>query len=260
MKHSWCQRSWMMAALLAACTSVGRAMSVSPPRTEIRVPPGGKSTAVITITNTHPEAYDVEVSEKPWFVYPDNRGIPVDAWLKLPFVRHFRLKPGQSRGVKITVHCPTSATGELMGMVSFAYQASKESIVTPMISTAVYLEIIGTEKNTGDVLAFGAGIRDGKLQVGVKIKATGNVRLRPSGRIYLLDEQGQRMADYVVGEATPIFPGSVKEYEGKGPTTVPPAGRYRLSADLTSGTLHLQSETGLVIESSGTVKMEAAKP
>jgi hypothetical protein len=217
---------------------------------------------VITITNTHPEAYDVEVSEKPWFVYPDNRHIQVEEWLKLPFRRHFRLKPGQSREVKITLRCPKTATGELMGMVSFSYQGTKECMITPMISTAVYLEIKGTENNAGEILALGAGTRNGRFQVGAQIKATGNVRIHPAGRVYLVNDQGQNLAEYTIAEGTPMFPGTTRDYEGKGPDTVPPAGHYHLRAALASGTLQLNADSGLTVGAHGEVQMdkEATKP
>ena len=218
MNISWCRQTWMMAAILAACTSAGLAMSVSPARTEVRAPPGGETTAVITITNTHPEVYDVEVSEKPWFIYPNNRQIQVEEWLKLPFRKHFRLKPGQSRNVKITLRCPTQATGELMGMVSFAYQGIKQSMITPMISTAVYLEIIGTENNAGEILALGAGTRNGRFQVGVQMKATGNVRIHPAGWVYLANDQGQNLAEYIIAEGSPMFPGATRIMRGKART------------------------------------------
>jgi hypothetical protein len=235
-------------------------MSVSPARTEVRLTPGAEGSAVITIANTHPEAYDVDVSEKLWFVSPENKNIPLDSWLKLPFRTHFRLKPGQTRDVKITLRCPKTAKGELMGMVSFAYQGIKKSMVTPMISTAVYLEVIGTEINTGELLALGAGTHNGRFQVGAQIKATGNVRLRPSGRVYLVNDQGQNVAEYIVADTAPVFPGTIKDYEGKGPEQVPPAGHYRLTASLTSGTLQLRAERSLVIGVNGDVQAEVTKP
>jgi hypothetical protein len=246
----------MIAAILTAGTSAGLAMSVSPARTEVRVPPGGTVTAVITITNTHSEAYDVELSEKPWFIYPETRAIQVEVWLKLPFRRHFRLKAGQSRDVKVTLRCPKTATGELMGMVSFTYQGTQKSMVTPMISTAVYLEVKGTEKNQAEILALGAGAKNGRFQVGAQIKATGNVRLRPSGRMHLLNDQGQYVAEYIVAETAPLFPGTIKDYEGRGPDQIPPAGHYRLTADLDSGTLHLKAERGLTVGTRGEVQMD----
>src|SRR5882724_7982888 len=177
--------------LLAMAPPPARALSVAPARTEVSLAPGAVTHAVITVTNPHPEAYNVELSEKPWFIYPDNKQIQVEDWLHLPGSKSFRLKPGKSRDVKITISCPKDAVGELMGMVSFTYLGDTPSMITPMISTAVYLDVTGTEKFAGEIVALGAGTRNGKFQVGAQIKATGNVRLHPIGTIRLLDAKGQ---------------------------------------------------------------------
>jgi hypothetical protein len=249
----------MAAGVLIAMAARAWALSVSPARTEIRLPPGGKATAIITVTNPHAEPYNVELSEKPWFIYPENRKIQVADWLKLPWRKHFRLNPGKSRDVKITVRCPKEATGELMGMVSFAYQGMKISMITPMISTAVYLDVIGTEKVIGEIVNLGAGTQNGKFQVGARIKATGNVRLHPAGRVRLMNDQGQMVSEYIVAEASPIFPGMTRDYAGKGPDNPPPAGHYILFADLNSGTLELKADQGILVKANGDVEMDVTK-
>src|SRR5207302_6241708 len=165
----------------------------------------------------------------------------------------FRLKPGERGDVKITIACPKEAVGELMGMVSVAYQGATPGIIAPMISTAVYLEVKGTEKNNGEIVALGAGTRNGRFQVGAQIKATGNVRLRPTGTIRLLNGQGQVVSIYTVAEASPLFPGTIRDYPGIGPDKAPPAGRYTLSADLHSGTLALNAEHALIVKGNGDI-------
>src|SRR4051794_6516976 len=101
MRLSWTKFPWMLVALLAAGASVSRAISVGPTHTDVRLPPGGESIAVFTVTNTHPEAVDVDLSEKPWFIYPENSQIRVEEWLKLPYKKHFRMKAGEKREVKV---------------------------------------------------------------------------------------------------------------------------------------------------------------
>ena len=247
--------------LLAASAPSAWALSVSPARTELRLAPGGQTKAVIAVTNPNAEAYDVEVSEKPWFVLPENKKIEVSSWLLLPSKQHFRLKAGKSRDVKITVQCPKDAVGELMAMVSFAYQALTPSMITPMISTAVYLDVAGTEKSAGEITMLGAGTRNGRFQVGAQVKATGNVRLRPTGTIQVIGEQGQVVSEYVIPEANPIFPGSGRDCAGRGPDNPPPAGRYTLAATIRSGSLELKADRGMSIKANGDVEMdkEAAK-
>lgn len=246
----------MATGMVVAFISCAWAISVSPPRTEVRVPPGGKTTIVMTVTNTHDEPYDVEVSEKPWFIYPDNKAIRVEAWLELPRRKKFRLKAGKSREVKLTIHCPKEAVGELMGMASFTYQGLKPGMITPMISTAIYLEVEGTEKNTGEIVSLGAGTRNGQFQVGARVKATGNIRVRPTGSILLVDDKGQGMGDYFVPEGSPIFPGATLDCAARGPGTPPLNGHYILSATIRSGTLVMRKEQKIRVKLNGDVELE----
>jgi hypothetical protein len=258
-KRSFIVAAGVPALLFAVPAPALWAISVSPPRTEVSLAPGAVAKAVMTVTNPHAEAYDVELSEKPWFIYPDNKQIHVEDWLILPGQKQFRLKPGKSREVAITIRCPKEAVGELMGMVSFTYQGLQPSMITPMISTAVYLEVKGTERNAGEIVAIGAGTRNSRFQVGAQIKDTGNVRLRPTGTILLTDDQGKTVASYTITETTPIFPGVAKDCLASGPDNPPPAGHYRLSANIQSGTFAVQAERGLLVKANGDVEMDAPK-
>jgi hypothetical protein len=245
--------------LLAASAPPVWALSVAPARTEVRLAPGAVTKAVITVTNPHAEAYDVELSEKPWFDYPDNKQIRVEDWLHLPGTKRFRLKPGKSRDVEITIACPKDAVGELMGMVSFTYKGMQPSMITPMISTAVYLDVIGTERIAGEIMALGAGTRNGRFQVGAQIKATGNVRLRPSGTVRLLNDQWQPVFVYTLVEGNPIFPGTVRDYPASGPDAPPATGHYSLSAEIHSGSLELKADQGIFVKPNGDVEMDRKK-
>ncbi len=259
MKSAYFKTAGTSIWLMAIWTCAAWALSVAPVRTEVSLLPGAVTKAVITVTNPHAEPYDVELSEKPWFIYPENKQIQVDQWLHLPDPKEFRLKAGKSRDVKVTISCPKDAVGELMGMVSFAYHGMQPSMITPMISTAIYLRVTGTEKNTGEIVALGAGTRNGRFQVGTQIKATGNVRLRPNGSIRLLDQEGKEVALYTVTEGNPIFPGSLRDYGATGPDKAPPPGRYKLSADISSGTYEMKNETEILVKANGDVEMVAKK-
>lgn len=241
---------------IALSVSHAWALSVAPARTDARLDPGAKTIVVLTVSNPHTNKQDVELTSKPWFKYPDNTQIQVSDWLILPRKTRFSIKPGKSRDVEITLKCPKDAVGELMGMVSFSSQEEKGSMLTSMVSAPIYLRVIGTEKNTGELVALGAGTRQGVFQIGAQVKATGNVRLRPVGTISLIDANGALIADYLVPEATPIFPSQTHDCPAQGPAAAPPAGRYTLKAHLTSGSLELNGESHIVVKANGEVSLE----
>lgn len=256
MKRAFLHRAGALSWLIATAMPCAWALSVSPARTDVRLDPGGVTQVTLTVTNPHPNALDVELTSKPWFKYPDNPSLRVEDWLKLPKKTRFKLKSGKSRDVVVTLQCPKDAVGELMGMVSFASQEDKGSMLTSMISSPIYLRVIGTEQNTGELVALGAGTRQGVFQVGAQVKATGNVRLRPVGTIQLIDAKGTVLNDYVVPEATPIFPSQTHDCAGQGPAIPPPAGRYTLKANLVSGSLILTGERHIVVKATGEVEVE----
>jgi hypothetical protein len=124
------------------------------------------------------------------------------------------MTPGEKRQVQVRVVCPKDLKGETMGMVSFSYTGASTEMITPMISVSVYLRAEGTERNEGQIVDLGAGIRDRRILIAAQVKATGNVRLRPSGRIRLAKEDGEMIADYSISEGNPIFPGEKKDLWG----------------------------------------------
>jgi hypothetical protein len=256
MKRAFITSAGSSIGFITLWTACAWALSVSPARTDVRLDPGTVTRVVLTVTNTTSEKRVVKLSSKPWFKYPDNINLRVEDWLKLPKKKQFSLKPGKSKDVTVELQCPKDAVGELMGMVSFASQPDKESMLTSMVSAPIYLRVIGTEKNTGELLAVGAGTRKGVFQVGAQIKATGNVRLRPVGIIQLVDAQGAAVADYVMPEATPIFPGQAMDCLANGPAAPPPAGRYVLKANLKSGSLDLSGERRIRVQPNGDVELE----
>src|SRR5437867_2555418 len=81
--------------------------------------------------------------------------------------------------------CARGAEGDLVGMVSFRYPGDELSTVTPMISVSVYLTVAGTEHRAGQINEVVVRRYPAGLLIGADVKATGNVHLRPSGRVIL---------------------------------------------------------------------------
>jgi hypothetical protein len=92
--------------LLAGITFPGRAMVITPARTEIHLAPGKSIKAVLTATNDDKVEVQVDLSTKDWFVLDANKALTVDKWIKIHGPMLFYLKPGLSRKVKLTVSCP----------------------------------------------------------------------------------------------------------------------------------------------------------
>jgi len=236
-----------------------QALTVSPGRTEIRLAPGEKMKMRLSAVNDSKEELQVTVSKKDWFVLDANKAWGVDQWMKINGPERFTLKPGQKREIPVTVTCPRGAQGELVGMASFLYQTLSPTMVTPVISVSIYLEVAGTEKVAGEITEVGVRRWQERLQAAVAVKATGTVHLRPTGEILLKDSDGRPVARFPVPEASPAYPGRVQGYLAQVPPdfTLAP-GRYRAEAHLNYRDLALSAARDFVVSAKGQIQMTSA--
>ena len=236
------------------------ALVVSPARTEIMLAPGKSTKAILTATNDDKEEIQVDLSKKDWFVPTQNKAWSVKDWMELHGPSRFYLKPGESQKVEVTVTCPKQMTGEMVGMASFLYQTEHQGMVTPMISVSLYLTAAGTEKLSGQVEDMMVRKYNNQVSVGAKIRCTGNIHLRPSGRLVLTDSKGTEVGQVSVVEGQPTYPGTENIYGGMLPAGVTlPAGSYSARTDMKYRDVDLQLVQNFQVKPDGQIEMEALK-
>lgn len=254
------QTKWLSIVLLAGWACPAWALVVSPARTEIHLAPGAKMRVELTATNDDKVKVHVDVSKKDWFIPEANKIWTVGRWLDVRGPGNFDLKPGQSRKVDVDVTCPKDMSGEVVAMVSFTYKTDHQSMVTPMISVSMYLMAAGSETRSGEVEDIIVRRYQDQLSLSAKVKSTGNVHLRPSGRIVVLDTKGAEVAALPVAEGQPAYPGTVSLYAGSVPVTpklVP--GTYIAKVELTYQDVKLQSTKEFTVLPDGQVQMGPIK-
>jgi hypothetical protein len=217
----------------AGLVQTGWCLTITPGRTEIRLAPGATTKMVFTATNESSEKVQIALSKKDWFVLDANKALPVDKWLTLKGPTYFWLKPGETRLVPVKVKCPKNAQGELVGMVSFAYQGETVSMITSVISVSVYVAAIGTEKVAGTISEIAVRRYQSTLQVAVGVKSSGNVHLRPTGTMTLSDAAGKQVASIAIKQGDPAYPGRERGYFGEDSQLKLGPGHYHAKADLT---------------------------
>jgi hypothetical protein len=245
--------------LFAAMAFPAHALTISPGRTEVRLSPGHQMEAVLKATNDSPDKVHVSLSTKDWGpMLEENKAnkLTVDTWLSLQGAKEFDLKPGETREVKLKVKCPETALGELVGMVSFLYVTDTPSMMTPIISVAVYMEAVGTEKVAGELQKVVVQVWQNQFQAAVSIKSTGNVHLRPTGTIAVLDKKGKELHKFPIKEGGPAYPGKDQGYFGIIPADFKlPKGKYKAVADLQYRGLLFQGEQRFKVLKDGQVQM-----
>jgi len=236
------------------------ALVVSPSRTEVELTPGASTQIVLTATNDDKVEVQVDVSKKDWFIPAMNKVWTVDRWLDVHGPAQFVLKPGESRTIEATVTCPKELSGEVVAMTSFLYRAEKPMNVTPMISVSVYLMAAGSAQRSGALEDIVVRLWKGQVNVTAKVKATGNVHLRPSGYLAVQDRHGKELARMLVSEGQPTYPGSEALYFGTSASDVKwLPGSYIAVADLAYKDVKLEGRKAFKILRDGQVQMDHKK-
>jgi hypothetical protein len=231
------------------------ALTITPGRTYVRLLPGEHANAVISAHNETTDRIQVELSKKDWFVLPDNKALTVKDWLELKGPTYFWLKPGERRDVTVKVKCPKKAVGELVGMVSFAYQGESVSMVTPMISVSVYTTAVGTERLSGFIKDLAVRRWQDRTQVAIGLISNGNIHLRPTGHVLITDSKGKTAANFTIKEGDPVYPGQERAYFGEDMSLKLAPGRYNATVSLTYKDLVLGASKELEVKADGSIQM-----
>jgi hypothetical protein len=250
--------SFLMAALLAlGGLKEAYALSITPGRTEVHLMPGQTTDMVFVVKNDHPEKLNIDVSVKNWFLYKANSAVNIEQWLKIHGKTSFTLKPGKERKVPVTISCPPKAEGVMVGMTSFTFRTEAPGMITPRISASIYLSVDGTQHAAGDIKQLAARIWQKTLTVGAEVRDTGNVHLRPSGTMTVLDDKGGEAALFRVSEGDPVYPGQIRSYSGirQGEVKLLAPGHYVLKAHLMSGDVVMTSERAFQIFEGDKIQM-----
>lgn len=210
-----------------------QALHVSPSYQFLQVKPGEKVKSKFLVTNNDTSTQTITVSSKDWFILDDNKKISVDQWILFNKNKSITLKPGQSKEVEFSVKAPKEAVGELVGMLSFAVVPNEHSMVNQVMSVAVYGAIEGTENFKAELAGIMLSPSTGTLRVGVSVENKGNVHVRPTGIVKILDSTGKIYANIILEQGRPAYPGRKESYYGNASGVVLSSGSYVVNVALT---------------------------
>ncbi len=207
------------------------ALSVTPSLQNFELKAGDSTEGEVLVANTEEEEISVRPTTKTWFLLPDNQKIKIDDWLQIPSAE-FSLKPGESKKLRIKVHAPKKAVGELVGMLSFHTKSPTRTTVEFVLSAAVYLAVSGTEKISGNIDAMMVTPSTDAVNAGVLLRNTGNVHLRPAGILEILNSKDQIVANVELERGQPTYPGNQRPYLGVVKDLRLPPGKYYAQIEL----------------------------
>ena len=198
------------------------------------------------VSNNKQEAVTVNCTLKD--AWTEATGIPSPGhseWLSLSMRKNMTLKPGSVKPVKYKIKVPRDAAGEMMAMMSFNIATHSDPAGNPVPfrvemkhGIPLYVIVKGTEKaeaQTGNLNAhFVREVSTGPIEFFVKLKNTGNVHVRPSGKFAIYSE-GIEKDSFELEHGWPIYPGESHNYFAKTNVTGWKAGNYEVRFRVAAG-------------------------
>jgi len=199
---------FVFALLFFACAYASAdGLAVSPSRIDILIERNSKAESAFSVTNAYNYAIEVDVTTYDWNTYKGNGSLDVSSWMKIPQT-HIALEPGETKQVPFTVETSNTMVGSVSCQVSFATRSQGGGFILK-ISNPVYLVIRGTEKVSFAVSNVAVQGGDGKdIVFSVFLKNSGNVHVRPSGKMTVYDSKKKDVYTTDIPEIYPSYAGT----------------------------------------------------
>jgi hypothetical protein len=182
-----------------------------------------------------------------------HRNAPGPPWLEVSPAEVY-LGPGEETSVAFRAILPDGLEGEEIAMVFF--QEGGSAMIQGRIGTAFYVMGRGTlrpEISLEQIRVVDDG--RGGNRFFLQLVNPGNVHLRPSGTLELVDSGGTTVASARLPEGMPVLPNGRERYVSESLDRVPPPGDYQARWTIQSGRIEnmpapvLRGETSVRIES-----------
>lgn len=264
----------------ASAQSAGNGFVVSPVRSEQTIETGKSETVTLSVENvtgvkTTAKAIvnDFEASQnengQPRIILDETKSAPSNSFKSLVgTIPSVDLNPGEKKNIPVKISVPNNASaGGYYGAIRFIADAKegtdKNVALSASVGTIFLVKVPGTLTESLQLVEFTAAkngsagrffINSGEMTVVTRLKNTGNIHVKPFGRIQLTDRSGKIIEEYELNNTEPranILPNSTRKFEDKLKNTKW-VGKYKLTANIgygTSGSLITTSTSFWVIPS-----------
>lgn len=224
-------KAFVAFAVFSAVSAASAAgISISPLKFELNVPSGQQTSGTVKVSNDTGKAITLYTSREdfvagddsgtPSFVKPQNQGSDVYSlanWITIED-KNLTLAQGETREIRFTVKVPSNAEpGGHYGAIFFAPAPDKAQVaVVQRLGALVLVEVPGEAKVSGNFESFDVGSASGSkfeaksefstfpISFSTRFKNDGNVHLKPTGKIELVDESGEVLKN--VGKESIVSP------------------------------------------------------
>jgi hypothetical protein len=241
-----------------AQNKVANGFRVSPVRSEYTIEKGKNQTMSITVENltdlatvAKPIVNDFVASDKedgePLLILDDKATAPKNSFKSLVGpIGDISLGPKQKKDVTVNIAVPSGAnSGGYYGAIRFAPTITGDQSnvgLTASVGTIVLITVPGNLVEKLDLLSLSAGQGDkaksfftaGDVSVITRLKNTGDIHVKPFGKVQVKDMFGRTVKAYEFNATDPranILPGSTRKFVDALPKRAW-FGRYTISANL----------------------------
>ncbi len=239
--------SLLLMGMLGTSTSAFAGLSVTPGIIEMIASPGSEASGTCKIKNMGKEVTRVSIEPENWKqgLKGMRRG-DVKDWLSLKPLA-LELKPGEEGSVTYQVRVPDDASGEYTAQIFCSEQAGGGSTeIHARVGIILYVAVRDTIRLEAEIshASLSAG-RDGNQSVliaQVSVKNTGNVHIRPTGKMQIYDPQGKFVEAIVLKTGWGILPEETYTYQGTARMAGLKPGKYKAVATVDYGKLFKQDK------------------
>jgi len=205
-------------SISAQTATIEQSIEISPPSLELEVNPGQTTTITTKVRNKGNIAYEmtpriedftasgeegqVELIDKgPW---------AISSWSDIT-PKSFTLDPKQEQDVQVTINVPPqNIGGGKYGAIVFSVQgkaSANTAAVNQEIASLFLLRVSGPVQESLQAVDFTAPsfIEFGPVPLSLRLQNTGNVHVRTTGVISIMNMLGKKVADLVI-PPTNVFP------------------------------------------------------
>lgn len=225
--------------MLAVSLSAGSPLAgigLNPAVTEIVIPAGVPSEGRVAVKNSFNEEIAFEVQTENWLrrrgVETPGAEIEPEDWLSVE-TPVFSIRPGEIKDVRYTATIPEGTEGELVAMLFFAPAPEEGGIsVRSRFGAIIYAAAEGTL----DVSCKAESLRYTGSGLRVTVRNTGNVHLRPDGKVIVTNPQGD-VSTFSLQSGWSLFPGQARHFTAVTEEELP-EGEYTAQAVIEYGMLY----------------------
>lgn len=241
----------------------GNGFVVSPVRSELTLAPGKSETVTLTVENAtgattvaKPIVNDFEPSGdesgQPRILL-DDKAAPTNSFKSLVgTLPSLELAPGQKKSMDVKITVPgTAGAGGYYGAIRFVSDNGstndKNVALSASVGTIFLVRVEGTLTESLQLVEFTAAkngstgrifINSGEMSVVTRLKNTGNIHVKPFGRVQVTDRSGKVVQEYEFNNTEPranVLPNSTRKFTDN----LKPQkwiGKYTVTANLGYGT------------------------